>query len=145
MGFLIDTCIWVDVERGAIAPADVASITREEPVFLSPVTIAELEFGVQRASREDIKSKRRAALEKLRQKPILIIDGETGRIFGEISAQLASTGRAADFRVQDLWIASQAIQHNHRLLTRNNKDFQDIPGLDLVVWGAPPFPAQISP
>jgi hypothetical protein len=25
MGYLIDTCIWVDIERGALAPADVAS------------------------------------------------------------------------------------------------------------------------
>jgi predicted nucleic acid-binding protein len=145
MGFLIDTCIWVDVERGAIAPADVSSLTQEEPVFLSPVTIAELEYGVQRASKEAIKSKRRAALEKLRQRPTLLIDGETGRIFGEISARLAAAGRAADFRVQDLWIASQAIQHNHRLLTRNEKDFKDIPGLDLVLWGAPPSPAPSSP
>ena len=27
MGFLIDTCIWVDVEKGLLAPADVASET----------------------------------------------------------------------------------------------------------------------
>jgi hypothetical protein len=36
MGFLIDTCIWVDVERGAISPADVALYTAKEPVFISP-------------------------------------------------------------------------------------------------------------
>jgi len=33
--------------------------------------------------------------------------------------------------VQDLWIASQAIQHNLTLLTYNEKDFIDIPGLSL--------------
>ena len=36
-------------------------------------------------------------------------------------------------RVQDLWIASQAIQHNLTLLTYNEKDFIDIPGLSLKV------------
>jgi hypothetical protein len=31
MGFLIDTSIWVDVERGAIAPGDVATVTGDAP------------------------------------------------------------------------------------------------------------------
>ena len=51
MGFLIDTCAWIDVEQGTLAPADVATLTREEPVFLSPVTIAELRFGAEVATR----------------------------------------------------------------------------------------------
>jgi predicted nucleic acid-binding protein len=133
VGYLIDTCIWVDVERGALAPGDVAAITGEEPVFLSPVTIAELEFGTWRARDDDVRQRRRAALERLRRKPLLIIDGNTGRLFGELAGQQASAGRGAEFRVQDVWIASQAIQHGLRLLTRNERDFRDIPGLDLVV------------
>jgi predicted nucleic acid-binding protein len=32
-----------------------------------------------------------------------------------------------------IWLASQAIQHGYGLLTRNKKDFEDIPGLDLIV------------
>jgi len=39
MGVLIDTCIWIDVERGALAPADVAAVTGDEPVFLSPLNL----------------------------------------------------------------------------------------------------------
>jgi len=30
---------------------------------------------------------------------------------------------------------AHAIQHGHRLLTLNGKDFEDIPGLDMVVFG----------
>ena len=56
-------------------------------------------------------------------------------IFGSISGHLKKAGRAADFRIQDIWIGSQAIQNGYRLLTRNRKDFQDIPGLDLIVFG----------
>ena len=137
MGYLIDTCIWVDVERGALSPADVALVTKKEPVFLSPITIAELEFGVARAPSEDVRVRRRAALESLSRKPTLLIDGETGRVFGGIAAALVAAGRGADFRVQNLWLASQAIQHGHRLLTSTEKDFKDIPGLDLVVMRAP--------
>jgi predicted nucleic acid-binding protein len=134
LGFLIDTSIWVDIERGAVAPADVAAVTGAEPVFLSPVSISELELGVLRGRTEDLRRRRRVALERLRRKPILIIDGETGRVFGEVAAHLAAIGRGADFRVQDVWIASQAIQTGHRLLTGNGRDFRDIPGLDLVVF-----------
>lgn len=134
MGFLIDTCIWIDVERGALAPADVASVTGDEPVFLSPVTIAELKFGAENAKMADLRQKRLAALARLRRKPLLIIDETTGEIFGDIAAQIMKNGSQHQYRVQDLWLASQAIQHGYRLLTHNRKDFADIPGLALVVW-----------
>ena len=46
MGFLIDTDIWVAVERGALSPADIRALTGTEPVFLSPVNVAELQMGI---------------------------------------------------------------------------------------------------
>jgi len=134
MGFLIDTCIWIDVERGALSPADVATITGDEPVFLSPVAIAELKFGAENAEGADLRQKRLAALARLKRKPILTIDETTGEIFGDIAAQLKKKGSQHLYRAQDLWLASQAIQHGYRFLTHNRKDFSDIPGLALVVW-----------
>lgn len=67
MGFLIDTCIWIDVERGIISPSDVAVFTANEPVYISPVTLAELTFGAEMAKDEDIRQKRYTALSKLRK------------------------------------------------------------------------------
>ena len=135
MGFLIDTCIWIDVERGALAPADVASKTAEAPVFLSPVTIAELKFGAEAAQDPGVRQKRLATLRRLQRKPLLLIDGETGEVFGTLAAAIKAAGRGHRYRVQDLWLASQAIQHGYGLVTRNAKDFFDIPGLDLVLLG----------
>ena len=134
MGFLIDTCIWVDVERGAIAPADVAKYTKDEPVFISPVTLAELTFGAEMARDERIHQKRMASLDRLRKKPFVIIDEITGLVFGRLAGSLRKGGRDHRYRIQDLWIASQAIQNGLKLLTRNEKDFKDIPGLDLLVF-----------
>jgi predicted nucleic acid-binding protein len=34
--------------------------------------------------------------------------------------------------MQDLWIASLAIQHGHKILTLNARDFEDIPGIELL-------------
>jgi len=138
MGVIVDTCVWIDVERGSISPADVARYTGEEPVFISPVSIAELAYGAENAPTQPLRQKRLAALNRLKKKPTIVIDEETGAVFGSLAAQLRKKRREAGFRVQDVWIASQAIQHGHRLLTRNPGDFVDIPGLDLVVFGAKP-------
>ena len=137
MGFLIDTCIWIDVERGALSPADVTSATGTAPVFISPVTIAELKYGAEISPNSDIRQKRLAALQRLKGKPMLGIDDMTGDIFGGLAAQLKITGRGHHFRIQDLWLASQAIPHGLKLLTLNRKDFEDFPGLDLVILVKP--------
>jgi predicted nucleic acid-binding protein len=134
VAFLIDTCAWIDVEEGALAPADVATLTRDEPVFLSPVTIAELRFGAEVAKDPGMRQKRLAALRRLQRKPLLPLDGATGDIFGSLAAAIKAAGRQHRYRVQDLWIASQAVQHGFGLLTRNRRDFEDIPGLDLTLY-----------
>ena len=136
MGFIVDTCIWVDVERGAIGVADVTRYTGAEPVFISPVTIAELSYGVEMAATDAIRNHRLSALDRLKRKPLLVIDDITGDLFGRICVSLRRKGRHARHRVQDIWLAAQAIQHNYSLLTRNRADFEDIPGLQLVVFGA---------
>ena len=136
MGWLIDTCIWIDVERGGASPADVERYTGKAPVYLSPVTIAELGYGVENSPDPSIRTKRLAALNRLRKKPVLHITEETGLVLGPLVHSLTRSGRSTQHRVQDLWIAAQAIQHGFSLLTRNAKDFSDIPGLDLVEFGS---------
>jgi predicted nucleic acid-binding protein len=133
MGVLIDTGIWIAVERGHVSVADVHAITKTQPVFISPVTIAELRMGLDLMSDQALRLKSLAAFRRLKRKPLLRIDLETGEVFGSVAAQLAKSGRGHDFRVQDLWLAAQAIQRRFRLLTQNEKDFKDIPRLDLVV------------
>lgn len=121
------------VEQGRLSPADVASFTGEKPVFISPVTIAELKYEVELASTPALRQKRRAALNRLQRKPLLTIDAQTGEVFGDLAAHVRRAGRHHRYRVQDLWLASQTVQHGYRLLTRNSRNFTDIPGLDLTL------------
>ncbi|MBI1871485.1 MAG: PIN domain-containing protein [Chlamydiae bacterium] len=134
MGVLIDTCIWIDVERGKLSPVDVGAYTKKEPVFISPITIAELTYGTEQAKgNRDLYELRMATLSRLRKKPSLAIDTTTGEIFGRLAAYLSQQKRGHHFRIQDLWLASQAIQQDMKILTYNEKDFSDIPGLNLIL------------
>jgi len=135
--FLIDTCVWIDVEQGALGPVDVAELTRNEPVFLSPITLAELSFGAEMASDADIRQRRRATLARMRNKPMLPISAATGMIFGSLAAQIRTEGKQPRHRIQDLWQASLALEYACPILTRNGRDFADIPGLDLVTYVLP--------
>ncbi len=137
MGFLIDTNLWIAVERGKLSAGDIHAIKRQAPIYLSPVNIAEIRFGIELM--KDTKQKQRAMsmLRRMRRKPLLRITSEIGEVFGTVAAKLAQAGRGADFRVQDLWLAAQAIQRGFTVLTANAKDFVDIPGLKLVVIKVP--------
>ncbi len=133
MGFLIDTSLWVPVERGKLSAADVQAITQQEPVFVSPVNLAEIRFGIELMNDAKQKQRATAALRRMTRKPLLRITGETGDVFGRLAASLTQAGRGSDFRIQDLWLAAQAVQRDFTLLTANAKDFLDIPDLKVAV------------
>ncbi len=133
MGFLIDTNLWIAVERGKLSAGDIHAITRQAPIYLSPVNVAEIRFGIDLMKDARQKQRAMAMLRRMRRKPLLRITSETGEVFGMIAAKLAQAGRGADFRIQDLWLASQAIQRDFTVLTANARDFKDVPGLKVVV------------
>lgn len=133
MGWLIDTSVWIAVERGHLSAADIYAITKQEPVYLSPVNIAEMQFGHDLLRPGALKRKAACALRRLRRKPQLRITVETAEVFGSLAAKLKKSGRDPNVRINDLWLAAQAIQRDFKLLIRNSKDFRDIPGLKMVV------------
>jgi len=137
VGWLIDTALWIAVERGTLAAADIHVVTRQDPVYLSPVNIAEIRYGLEMLKPGPQKQRAAAALRRLRRKPQLRITIETAETFGELAAKLKRSGKDPHVRINDLWLASQAVQRRFRLLTSNEKDFADIPGLALVVLPLP--------
>lgn len=132
MGFLIDTCIWIDLEQGRCQPEQIAAITGENPLYASPISIAELKLGVDLASDPAERNLRQAALLRLQNRPSLAIDNDTAVIFGSLAASLAQTKKSHRRHSNNLWLAAQAIQHHLHLLTRNSKDFAGLPGLSVA-------------
>ena len=117
MGVIVDTSIWVEIERDRMTLAEI---------------VAELEYGVERATSVAQRMRRSADLRNIKALTCLPIDVATGEIFGRIAAQLDKKGRPSTHRVQDLWTASVALQHDMKVLTVNLRDFEDIPGLTVL-------------
>lgn len=66
--------------------------------------------------------------------PIIGMDNHAAFILGDIRAKLQKQGIIKD--VLDLQIASIAISNNMILVTRNTRDFEDIPTLMMENWFA---------
>ncbi len=132
MGWLIDTSLWIAVERGTLGAADIHAITRQEPVHLSPVNVAELRYGIGLLPPGRTRSRAVAMLRRLRRKPQLRITTDTAETFGRLAAAIKAAGRDPAVRVNDLWLAAQAVQRGFTLLTSNPRDFRDVPELKLV-------------
>jgi predicted nucleic acid-binding protein len=137
VGWLIDTSLWIAVERGVLAAADIHAITKQESVYLSPINVAEIRFGLELLKPGAQKQRAMAMFRRLRRKPQLRITVETADAFGLLAAKLRKEGRDPHVRVNDLWLAAQAIHRDCRLLTSNGKDFADIAGLKLVILKLP--------
>ena len=132
MGFLIDTSLWIAVERGQLSAADIHAVTGQRPIYMSPVNIAEVRFGIELMKDARQRQRAMATLRRMRRKPLLRISGETAEIFGVLAAKLSRSKRSADFRIQDLWLSAQALQRGFTVLTANLKDFKDISGLKAI-------------
>ena len=109
MGFLIDTTLWIAIERGRLTAGDIHAITRQDPLYLSPVNLAEIRLGIDLMPQSGMRKTALAALRRMRRKPLLRITGDTGEVFGRLAARIKKMGRAHDHRVQDLWLAGGRI------------------------------------
>jgi len=68
-------------------------------------------------------------LRNLEQRPALDVSSLTSAAFGILAASMKQSGRSPRTRVNDLWIAAQAVENDYALLTANLRDFEGLPGL----------------
>lgn len=133
MGFLIDSSILVDCERGRLGLS--ASIERsgDDAFFISVISLSELLHGVYRASNERIKTRRLAFVEGIFERfPILPITCEVARMHARIWADLQAQG--VMIGLHDSWLAATCIAHGYAVVTRNIREFDRVNGLNVEVW-----------
>lgn len=133
MGVVFDTCIWIAIAAGELTRERVIEVAGEAPVFTSVITLGELNFGVQACADPAERARRAAVLRQIELRPTLDITAQTASAFGLLCASVKSAGRSPRPRMNDLWIAAQAIENGYALMTLNQRDFADLPALQLVL------------
>lgn len=129
--YLIDTnmCIYA-IKRKPEKVFDTIKKKSKDGLFVSSLTIAELEFGVQNSER---KAKNRLALLKfLALFNILNFDESDAIEFGRIKVQLRRKGSIVG--PIDMLLAAQAISKEMIFVTNNVKEFNRIEGLKIEDW-----------
>lgn len=132
MGVIFDSCIWVGLAANQVDRQTVIDAAGDASVFTSVISLGELGFGVQSCIDPTERAMRAAYLRQVESRPTLGVTMHTAAAFGVLAAAVKQAGRSPRPRYNDLWIAAQAIEHGHALLTLNTSDFADLPGLRLT-------------
>ncbi|MEM9366402.1 MAG: PIN domain-containing protein [Planctomycetota bacterium] len=96
---------------------------------VSFMTIAEIEYGVRRRSWGE---RRQSDMRDFIAQHFSTIDPtlETSQTWGKILAEAEMSGR--HLKDADGWVAATALYHDMPLMTNNRRDFEFIPGLQLI-------------
>jgi tRNA(fMet)-specific endonuclease VapC len=128
MAVLIDTTVLVDVERRGQA---LDQAIGDEDRAISVITASELLHGVHRAKTSAVRARRSAFVEHVISaiEPLPITTA-IARAHAEIWAELENDGNLIGGH--DLWIAATALSHGMDVATANARDFERVPGLNVV-------------
>lgn len=128
MPFLIDTNIAIHARDGTDTVLDKLAQNDGE-VLLSSLSLAELQRGVFKDAK--FTALRQTRLEVLlRGIPVIPFDALAALAYGRIIAQ-CGWAKGRDF---DRMIAAHAISSGSVLVTDNEADFRDVPGLMVENW-----------
>lgn len=131
MKYLLDTniCIYLIKQKSENLINKIKEFDIEE-LCISTITIAELEYGIQKSSYPE--RNRLALIEFLVPFKILDFNQEATLDYGEIRADLEKEGRIIG--PMDLLIAAHARSNDLIVVTNNEKEFNRVKGLEVENW-----------
>ena len=129
--YLLDTniCIYCIKNKPASVLAKL-NLKRKHDIYISSITVAELEFGVEKSQFPE--KNRIAMIEFLSIFQILPFDDMDAQNYGKIKANLSKQGKIIG--PLDMLIASQAKSKDLILVTNNVKEFSRIDELKIENW-----------
>lgn len=129
MKYLVDTDYVIDYLYGNQDARDLLAQLNPDGMALSVITYSEIYEGIF-SSREPKQAERvfRAFLEGV---TVLPLGREVGRQYARLRRELRAARRPITNRALDLVIAATAITHRLVLVTRNTRDYGDVPALHL--------------
>ena len=131
MKYLLDTSVCVElIRRRPVKLMRRMSDYRAADFALSVITVAELQYGVQKSQHS--RQEAEALEEFLLRLIILDFDFDATIAYGKIRAHLETAG--TPIGALDMLIAAQAASRGLTLLTRNLKEFKRVPELKAEDW-----------
>ena len=129
MTYLLDSDWLIDHLAGNLAAKDLVDSLLSDGISISVITLIEIYDGIERSStrRQD----ERAFRIFLQGAEVISINRKVARRAARMRAELRLQGRSVRSRSLDLLIAATALAYNLTIVTRNEADYKDIPGLNL--------------
>jgi tRNA(fMet)-specific endonuclease VapC len=129
--YLLDTnsCIFIKNKKPENVLERLHSVIKEK-VYISSITIAELQYGIYNSSY--IEKNRISLAEFLAPFEVLNFDDSDAEKYGIIRANLAKTGKIIG--PYYMLIAAQALEKDLILVTNNVKEFKRVKGLKIEDW-----------
>lgn len=134
MGVILDSSVLIAAERGQFRLAPLLESLGDTPVAIAAITASELLHGVHRAVSRSVRRRRSAFVEALlAELPIHPFGLGEARMHAELWAELAGSGTMIG--AHDLLIAATAIAGGDALVTLNQREYAQVPGLRLQSIG----------
>lgn len=129
---VLDTAFVVDVLRKDTRATRLLRLLQQSsaPLGVSTFTIYELNRGIGRT--EDAEEEQQRVEGFLRAVTVFHLEPQAARQAGMMDAQLVARGITVS--LVDLLIGATAMHHGEAVVTRNVRDFQAIPGLDVLAY-----------
>ena len=131
MGILVDTCFFIDLERGK--KADFSAAFKQEKLFISAISASELLMGLHLAKNATIALKRETFIDHILQHVgILEFTHDIAKLHAKWAAALFK--RNISIGAHDLIIAATALYHDFPVVTRNVREFKQLEGLQVIEY-----------
>lgn len=129
--YLLDTniCIFA-IKKRPQRVLEKIQLNLVDGIFVSSLTIAELEFGVENSQRPV--ENRLALVEFLSIFDYLNFDDDDAIAYGKLKVYLRRSGKIIG--PIDLLLASQALSKDLIMVTNNTKEFTRVPELNIEDW-----------
>ena len=129
MGYLLDSDVVIDHLAGDPEARQLIDRLAPEGVAISAITYMEVYQGILRSPDPARAEAGLAAF--LAGVPVVPFSLDAARRCAALREHLAGQGTRVRSRALDLITAAIALEHGYTLVTRNRRDYEDIPGLTL--------------
>ena len=131
MKAMLDTniCIYI-IKRNPDSVLRRLSSLQVGDIGISAITLAELEYGAAKSAQP--KKNREALEEFVSPLEVAPFDRNATEAYGTVRAALEKKGRPIG--AMDLLIAAHALSLGARLVTNNEREFRQVPGLRVENW-----------